>query len=77
MAIRDMVITFLASTNTMQQQLIQINVIDDVFVERDENLTALLSLSTSDPSVTLSPGEAPVTILNDDGMFILFTVLLK
>ncbi len=64
-----MEIVFLPSSEPRQEQVIQITVIDDIFVENDENFTSLLSLSVADPSVDLNPGEASILIKNDDGAY--------
>ena len=62
-----MEIVFPASTENMQTQVVQIRVIADIFVENDENLTAILMLSSTDSAVELNPGMAAILVRNDDG----------
>ena len=52
----------------MQARMVQITVIDDVFVERDENLISAMTLTAIDDPVIFSPAEASILIGNDDGM---------
>ena len=68
-AIVAMPITFPPSTDSMQTRVVQIRVIDDMFVENDEILRSAISLSTVDSGIILDPGQADIIIRNDDGIY--------
>lgn len=57
----------------MQTIVVPISVIDDIFVENDENLRSVITLSATGEPVDLNPGEASILIRNDDGMKYKFT----
>ncbi len=44
-----------------------IAIVDDLFVENDEMLAGVLSLNVMDNDVILSPSEASITIIDNDG----------
>ena len=64
-----MEIVFEPSSMNRQERVVQITVIDDMFVENDENLTSVVSISSDDDAVVLNPGQASINILNDDSKF--------
>ena len=60
----NMTLTFDTST---QRHNISITLVDDTIDELDETLTSLLVLDSPDSSVTLSPSETMVMIVDNDG----------
>ena len=50
-----------------EEQCFNVTILSDPFVEEDE--VFLVQLSTDDPGVVLSPEEAEVVIVNNDGEF--------
>ena len=70
-------IVFQPSTQSMQTIVTQVRIVDDIFVENDEFLRAIMALSTIDPAVQLNPGEASIIIIDDDGTSYCSTVLLS
>ena len=73
--IDSMLITFPASSLGHQSRVIPITIINDNFVENDENFAALVSLSTTDSAILLQPAEAAITIIDDDGKEILSFII--
>ena len=59
-------VTFSPSPVSQQEKVIHIQVLDDVYVEHNESLSSVISLSTLDTAVDLNPAEAAIIILNDD-----------
>ena len=41
-------------------------IIDDSYLENDEPFSTVVNLATADPSITITPNSATITILNDD-----------
>lgn len=60
-------IVFSASIFHRQERIVQITIINDVFVENDEKLTSVLTVSTPSTQVNLDSDSASITILNNDG----------
>ena len=60
----NMTLTFDSNT---QRHDISITLVDDTIDELDETLTSLLVLDSPDSSVTLSPSETMVMIVDNDG----------
>ena len=48
---------------------VTIEIINDVFLEMNEEFTSMLTLNTTDVSVMLMPREATITILDNDRMY--------
>ena len=48
---------------------VTIEIFDDMFLEMNEEFTSVLTLNTTDVSVMLMPGEATITILDNDRMY--------
>ena len=55
---------------TGEQRCITVSIIDDTILENDEMFS--IFLHSTDPNVSLNPEFADVTIIDDDGMSILF-----
>ena len=63
-----MPITFPPFNERMQTRVVQITVIDDMFVENDENITSVITLSANGEPADLNPDRASIIIINDDGI---------
>jgi multisubunit Na+/H+ antiporter MnhE subunit len=48
------------------QQDVMIMIIDDLRLEHDEQFNTFVSLTVADPAVSLSPGRASITIVDND-----------
>ena len=48
---------------------VTIEIFDDMFLEMNEEFTSVLTLNTTEVSVMLMPGEATITILDNDRMY--------
>ena len=48
------------------QQDVMITIIDDLYLEHDEQFNSFVSLTDADPAVTLSPSQASITIFDND-----------
>ena len=64
-----MLITFPASSLGQQSRVIPITIINDNFVENNENFTMLASLLIADPEIHLQQAKATITIIDDDSKF--------
>ena len=70
MAVVSIPVTFAPSGSALQTKMIQIFVVNDMFVEYDENLRFNIS-SIAEPldlTFDLRRGEASIFIRNDDGL---------
>ena len=63
-------VTFFPSADDRQENVVQINVLDDIFVEDDETLSSVVSLTAADAVIDLNPAVANITIFNDDSKFV-------
>ena len=68
--IMSLAVTFFPSADDRQENVVQINVLDDIFVEDDETLSSVVSLTAADDAIDLNPAVANITILNDDSKFV-------
>ena len=59
--------TTLTFDSNTQRHNISITLVDDTVDELDETLSSLLVLDSPDSSVTLSPSETMVVLLDNDG----------
>ena len=60
---RTVTLVFSPSVSTFT---VPITIIDDLYLENDEPFSAMITLSTVEPGITLDPDTAQITILNDD-----------
>ena len=49
------------------EQDVNIRIIDDLQLEIDEQFNSTVFLTVTDPAITLDPGTAGITIIDDDG----------
>ena len=68
-SIMSLAVTFFPSADDRQENVVQINVLDDIFVEDDETLSSVVSLTAADAVIDLNPAVANITIFNDDSRF--------
>ena len=52
------------------EQEITMIIIDDLRLEHDEQFNLFVYLTVADPAVSLSPDQASITIINDDGNYV-------
>ncbi len=64
---RSIELTFGPSADSRQEITVPIAIVDDLFVENDQMLAGVLSLNVMDNDVILSPSEASITIIDNDG----------
>ena len=61
-------------TNDTTSQVIDIDIVDDDFIEPNEVFLVRLELLTPEPGITLSPNEARITIVSNDGKPCMYSV---
>ena len=50
------------------EQEVMITIIDDLRLETDEQFNSFVSLTVTDPAISLNPAQAPITIIDNDSM---------
>ena len=56
----------LVFSSTATSFTVPVVIIDDSYLENDEPFSTVVNLATADPSITITPNSATITILNDD-----------
>ena len=60
----NVLLTFNAATRSIQ---VDVDLINDRVFEMDEDFNGILTLVSDSPSVTIAPGNALATIIDDEG----------